>query len=101
MNGREHDTGGRIIRGLVVVVIGLIIWYLPVPAGVKKEAWHLLAIFVATIVGLILTPLPMGAIVIIGVMDTIEIWDKARWEAKVASAPSPEELSAKLGELGI
>jgi MraZ protein len=40
-------------------------------------------------------------VVIIGVMDTIEIWDKARWEAKVASAPSPEELSAKLGELGI
>jgi DNA-binding transcriptional regulator/RsmH inhibitor MraZ len=34
-------------------------------------------------------------------MDTLEIWDKARWEAKVASAPSPDELSAKLGELGI
>ena len=33
-------------------------------------------------------------------MDTIEIWDKGRWGAKVASAPSPEELSAKLGELG-
>jgi MraZ protein len=40
-------------------------------------------------------------VIIIGVMDTIEIWDKARWEAKVAAAPSPDELSAKLGELGI
>ncbi len=40
-------------------------------------------------------------VVIIGMMDTIEIWDKARWEAKLASAPPPEELSARLGELGI
>jgi len=43
----------------------------------------------------------MREVVIIGMMDTIEIWDKGRWGTKVASAPSPEELSAKLGELGI
>ena len=43
----------------------------------------------------------MREVVIIWMMDTIEIWDKGRWGAKVASAPSPEELSAKLGELGI
>jgi MraZ protein len=43
----------------------------------------------------------MREVVIIGMMDTIEIWDKGRWGMKVASAPSPEELSAKLGELGI
>jgi len=70
MNGQERDVGSRINRGLIVVIIGIIIWYLPVPAGVKKEAWQLLAIFVATIFGLILTPLPMGAVVIIGVMMT-------------------------------
>ncbi len=70
MNGKEHDARGRIKRGLIVVIVGLVIWFSPVPAGVKPEAWHLLAIFVATIVGLILTPLPMGAIVILGVMMT-------------------------------
>ena len=70
MNGQERTSGGRIVRGLIVVIIGLIIWFSPVPAGVKKEAWHLLAIFVATIIGLILTPLPQGAMVIIGVMMT-------------------------------
>ena len=70
MNGVDRDVKGRIIRGLIVVVIGIIIWYSPVPTGVKKEAWNLLAIFVATIVGLILGPLPMGAVVIIGVMTT-------------------------------
>ena len=40
-------------------------------------------------------------VVILGVMDEFEIWDKARWTAKESTAPSPEELSAKLGELGV
>ena len=70
MNGGQPDMGSRIKRGLIVVIIGIIIWYSPVPIGVKKEAWNLLAIFVATILGLILGPLPMGAVVIIGVMTT-------------------------------
>ena len=70
MNGQGHTAGSRIIRGVIVVIIGLIIWFSPAPAGVKKEAWHLLAIFVSTIVGLILTPLPQGAVVITGVMVT-------------------------------
>jgi DASS family divalent anion:Na+ symporter len=70
MGGLEKSTNARLIRGVIVIVIGLIIWYSPVPAGVKQEAWHLLAIFVATIFGLILSPLPMGAMVIIGVMMT-------------------------------
>ncbi len=40
-------------------------------------------------------------VVIIGVMNEMEIWDKARWAAKLAEAPSPEEITAKLGELGV
>lgn len=58
--------------------------------------------------GRILIPQPLRLragitrdVVIIGVMDQLEIWDRGRWEAKVAAAPSPEELSAKLGELGV
>lgn len=70
MNSQERTVGARIIRGIIVVAVGLVIWFSPIPAGVKKEAWNLLAIFVATIFGLILTPLPMGAVVIIGVMMT-------------------------------
>jgi len=55
---------------MIVIAIGLAIWFSPVPAGVKPQAWHLLAIFIATIFGLILAPLPMGAVVIIGVVLT-------------------------------
>jgi len=70
MNGQGHTSGSRVMRGLIVLIIGLVIWFSPVPVGVKKEAWNLLAIFVATIVGLILTPMPQGAMVITGVMVT-------------------------------
>ncbi len=70
MNGQKNNLASMIKRGLIVIVIGLVIWYSPVPAGIKPEAWHLLAIFVATIFGLILAPLPMGAVVIIGLTMT-------------------------------
>lgn len=70
MNGNEQKAGSKIIRGMIVIAIGLAIWFSPVPAGVKPQAWHLLAIFIATIFGLILSPLPMGAVVILGVTLT-------------------------------
>lgn len=46
---------------------GIFIWLLPPPAGVTVQAWHLLAIFVATIVGIITQPLPLGAVAMIGI----------------------------------
>jgi DASS family divalent anion:Na+ symporter len=51
----------------LAAAIGLAIWLVPPPEGVKPEAWHLLAIFVATIVGIMLEPLPMGAMAVLGI----------------------------------
>ncbi len=42
-------------------LLGLIVWNIPIPQGVRVEAWHLFAIFVATIYSIITKPLPMGA----------------------------------------
>lgn len=53
---------------LIVVAIGLAIWFSPVPTGVKPEAWKLLAIFAGTIAGFILQPLPMGAVAFISLV---------------------------------
>jgi DASS family divalent anion:Na+ symporter len=50
----------------VAAGVGVLIWLLPAPDGVTAEAWRLFAIFVATIVGIVLEPLPMGAIAIFG-----------------------------------
>jgi divalent anion:Na+ symporter, DASS family len=55
---------------LAVFALAIVIWLIPAPIGVQPRAWHLLAIFVATIVGIILKPLPMGAIAMIGVAVT-------------------------------
>lgn len=57
----------KLLKGLLVVLLGVIIWFIPAPAGVKPQAWHLFAVFVATIVGFIAKPLPMGAIALMGV----------------------------------
>ncbi|MFQ5768891.1 MAG: anion permease [bacterium] len=58
------------LKILLPILIGLTIWLLPAPAGVKTKAWHLLSIFVATILGIIVQPLPMGAVCIIGIVTT-------------------------------
>ncbi len=49
-------------RGAIVIAIALALWFFPVPAGLKPEAWKLFAIFVATIIGFIAQPLPIGAV---------------------------------------
>lgn len=67
--GRSPASVG--IRALVTVLAGLAVWYAPVPAGVKPQAWRLLAVFCATMIGLIAQPLPMGAMVLLGVTACI------------------------------
>lgn len=57
-------------RGLLVLVIGMALWFCPVPTGLKLAAWHLFAIFVAVIAGFILQPMPIGAIAFIGITFT-------------------------------
>ena len=56
----------RLGRLALVVGVGLAIWALPRPAAVDPRAWRLLAIFVATVVGIIAKPLPMGAMAVVG-----------------------------------
>jgi DASS family divalent anion:Na+ symporter len=49
-------------KWLIVLGSGLLVYLIPVPSGVKPAAWNLLAIFVGTIVGCIVQPIPLGAI---------------------------------------
>jgi DASS family divalent anion:Na+ symporter len=62
----------RPIPLLVTLGVGAAIWFAPIPESILAlengvAAWHLLAIFVATILGIILKPLPMGAVAILGI----------------------------------
>ena len=51
---------------VIPIAIGAIIWFIPVPEGLSPKAWHMFAIFVATIAGIIAAPLPMSAVALIG-----------------------------------
>jgi DASS family divalent anion:Na+ symporter len=57
-------------RWLITIGVGVLIAVLPRPEGVTREAWTLLAIFAATIVGSIVQPLTGSAMVLLGVIAT-------------------------------
>jgi len=58
------------MRYLLPIVLGLVIWLCPIPEGIEPNAWKLLAIFIATVAGIIAQPLPMGAVALIGIVLT-------------------------------
>lgn len=60
-----------LVRLAIPLVVGVVLWFVPPPAGVDAPAWHMFAIFVATIVGVIARPLPMGAVTVVGLVATI------------------------------
>jgi DASS family divalent anion:Na+ symporter len=51
----------------MVLVAALAILAAPTPEGITPESWRLFAIFIATIVGSIVRPVPAGAVVFLGV----------------------------------
>jgi divalent anion:Na+ symporter, DASS family len=64
----------KILTGIFLV--GLCLWFSPVPEGLTQIGWRLLVVFVLTIISIILKPLPMGAvsltcIAILGLTKTI------------------------------
>lgn len=63
-------SGSRILRWAVVLGAGLAIAAVPAPAGLTAKSWYLFAVFVATVLGLTVQPLPGGAMVLLGVAAT-------------------------------
>ena len=54
-------------RVAVPLAVWLVLVLIPLPAGLKRNAWYYFAMFAAVIVGLILEPIPAAAIGLIGV----------------------------------
>jgi DASS family divalent anion:Na+ symporter len=58
----------RVVPGLISLTTILLLWFvIPVPEGVSNNAWHLLALFVGTIVAIIGKTMPIGAIAILAI----------------------------------
>jgi DASS family divalent anion:Na+ symporter len=60
-----------LLKWAVVIATAGVILLFPAPNGIKPESWRLLAIFLATIVGSIVRPVPGGAMVLLGVIATM------------------------------
>ncbi|KAK6916150.1 Solute carrier family 13 [Dillenia turbinata] len=64
--------GAKLIPFLISISIGLIVRFLvPKPPEVTLQAWQLLSIFLSTIAGLVLSPLPVGAWAFLGLTTSI------------------------------
>lgn len=57
----------QILSFLITFFIAIFLWFIPHSPEVTENAWHLFALFAATIVGIILKPLPMGAMAILAI----------------------------------
>src|SRR5580765_4683066 len=53
-------------KTIAPLVVWLVIYLLPIPAGLNANQWHYFAVFAAVIIGLILESMPVGAIGLIG-----------------------------------
>ncbi|XVE78889.1 hypothetical protein DITRI_Ditri14bG0014500 [Diplodiscus trichospermus] len=63
----QQPWQGAALKPLMAsIATGVILWFVPVPSGVSRNAWQLLSIFLATIVGIITQPLPLGAVALLG-----------------------------------
>ena len=67
------------------IVVAIVIALIPAPAGLPQHAWYYFAIFAGVIVGLMLEPLPGGAIGLIGVTLVARLSDYVFY--------SPEQLA--------
>ena len=57
--------GFKKVPAAVALALTLIIWFIPVPSGVSANAWHLLALFVGIIAGIIGKAMPIGAMAVL------------------------------------
>jgi DASS family divalent anion:Na+ symporter len=64
--GTTNPALPKLVPSLIAVGLALLIWFvIPVPAKVAPNAWHLFALFIGTIVAIILKAMPIGALSVI------------------------------------
>ncbi len=74
---------GRLVRRAASLALAIGLWFLPVPAGLTAQSWHLFAIFIATIFAVVAGALPIltasligaGAAVLSGTLPPAKAWE--------------------------
>jgi DASS family divalent anion:Na+ symporter len=58
------------VRLAAAVIVGVVLWNLPVPDGLSVQAWQMFAIFIGTLSAVIANAMPLGAIAVLGIAVT-------------------------------
>ena len=71
-NPEPESAGAKLVPLVISIAVGLAVRFLaPRPAEVSLQAWQLLSIFLSTIAGLVLGPLPVGAWAFLGLTAAV------------------------------
>jgi DASS family divalent anion:Na+ symporter len=54
----EKNRTNILLRAIIPIIIALVIWFSPTPAGLSPKAWQVFAIFAGVIAGIITRPVP-------------------------------------------
>src|SRR6218665_1349524 len=84
----------RLVPALIATAVLLTLWLIPPPDGLTPEAWHLVAIFLTTIIAIILKVMPIGvmalmAIVIVSLAQVTSSSSKGAIADALSSFSSP------------
>lgn len=60
---KQHSN---LIKLLGIIMVGTYAWFNPISEEISPNNWHLLVIFLCTISGIILNPLPISAVALLG-----------------------------------
>lgn len=58
----------RLGPALIATAVLIILWLIPVPEGLTPKAWGLVAIFLTTIVAIILKVMPIGVMALMAIV---------------------------------
>ncbi len=89
VNEKREVHPGRLLG---CIAIGAVIWLSPTPEQLDAKAWQCFAVFAATIVALLIKPMPMGASVLCGLVVLAS--------GNVLGETSKESLAAALSGYG-
>ncbi len=62
------NYGKNLVYYLAPLLLGLTLWLISPPAGLDLRGWHMLVIFLSTLLGVMVMPLPMSAVTLMGVV---------------------------------
>lgn len=56
----------NLIKLLAIFMFGICLWFNPISSEIPLQNWHLLVVFLCTILGIVLNPMPISSVALLG-----------------------------------